>query len=48
MSIADLMVGVFEELCLSKHQGFEKIIPVISFANLSKLNENLIDWLAKV
>ena len=45
-SIADLMVGAFQQYVFNVHQGFEKIIPVISFANLSKLNENLIDWLA--
>ena len=45
-SIADLMIGAFEQYVFNVHQGVEKIIPVISFANLSKLNENLIDWLA--
>ena len=40
------MVSVFEQYVFNVHQGSEKIIPVISFSNLSKLNENLLEWLA--
>lgn len=45
-SIAETLVSVFEEYVLSKHQGSDKIVPVISFSNLSKLNDNLLEWLA--